>query len=76
MQKINDAILTPIIVLLFALAVGYFLLGLVKFIRNQDNETELEEGKQHMVWGVIGISIMVGVYGILNLIQSSVAGIK
>lgn len=76
MQKINDAILTPIIVLLFALAVGYFLLGLVKFIRNQDNETELEDGKQHMVWGVIGISIMVGVYGILNLIQSSVSGIK
>lgn len=76
MQKINDAILTPIIVLLFALAVVYFLFGVAKFVRNQDNETELEAGKQHMVWGVVGISIMVAVYGILNLIQSSVAGIR
>lgn len=76
MQKINDAILTPLIVLLFALAVIYFLYGVAKFVRNQDNQSELEEGKQHMVWGVVGISIMVGVYGILHLIQSSIAGIK
>ena len=73
-QKINDAILQPIIVFLFALAVVYFLFGLFKFIRNQDNEKEMEGGKQQMVWGIVGIAIMVGVYGILHLIQASVAG--
>lgn len=75
-QKINDAILTPIIVLLFALATGYFLFGVMKFVQNQDNDKEMEVGKQHMVWGVVGIAIMVGVYGILHLVQSSVAGIR
>lgn len=73
-QKVNDAILQPIIVFLFALAVVYFLFGLFKFIRNQDNEKEMEGGKQQMVWGIVGIAIMVGVYGILHLIQASVAG--
>lgn len=75
-QKVNDEILTPLVVLLFALAVGYFLFGVVKFVANLDNESTMEEGKRHMVWGVVGIAIMVGVYGILNLIQSSVSGIS
>jgi uncharacterized membrane protein YidH (DUF202 family) len=74
-QKVNDAILTPIIVLLFALATGYFLYGVMKFVQNQDNDKEMEIGKSHMVWGIVGIAIMVGVYGILNLVASSVQGI-
>lgn len=71
-QKVNDAILTPIIVLLFALAVAYFLFGLMKFIMSQDSEEAQSAGKQHMVWGVIGIAIMVSVWGILNLVNESV----
>lgn len=74
-QKVNDAILTPIIVLLFALATGYFLFGLMKFIMNQDNDEAQSEGKKHMLWGVVGIAIMVSVWGILNLINESVIGI-
>ena len=74
-EKINDAILQPLIVLLFALATGYFLFGLMKFIQNQDNEEAQSEGKRHMVWGVIGIAIMTGVYGILNTIYLSVSGL-
>ena len=74
-EKINDAILRPLIVLLFALATGYFLFGLMKFIQNQDNEEAQSEGKRHMVWGVIGIAIMTGVYGILNTIYLSVSGL-
>lgn len=61
--------------LLFALAAFYFLFGLLKFIQNQDNETAQEEGKSHMIWGVVGIFLMVAVYGILNLIGSTVVHI-
>lgn len=74
-EKINDLILNPIIFLLFAVAVLYFLFGLFKFIQNQDNETAQEEGKRHMIWGVIGIFLMVAVYGILDIIGSTVSNI-
>ncbi len=74
-QKVNDAILTPIIYLLFAGATAYFLFGLMKFIMSQDSDEAQAAGKQHMVWGVIGIAIMVSVWGILNLINESVKGI-
>lgn len=74
-QKVNDLILTPIIVLLFALAVAYFLFGLMKFIMNQDSEEDQVAGKKHMAWGAIGLAIMVSVWGILNLINESVRGL-
>ena len=68
-SKIKSEIIQPIIYLLIALAVGYFLFGLMQFVKNQDNETAKEEGKRHMLWGVVGIAIMFSVYGILNLLN-------
>lgn len=65
-EKIQSEILDPIIVLLFGVAVVYFLYGLLKFMQNPDNTTAQQEGRQHMLWGVIGIFIMIAVYGILN----------
>lgn len=74
-QRINDAILQPLVFLLFALAAMYFLFGLMKFIQNQDNEEAKSEGKKHMVWGIIGIALMVSVRVILGIIQATVSSI-
>ena len=74
MQKINDAILQPIVMLLMALAVAYFLYGVMKFVRDQSSEDAQVEGNRHMVWGVVGIAIMVSVWGILNFINEFVIG--
>ncbi len=75
MGRINDAIITPIITGLFALAVAYFLYGLFRFIQNQDNEEAQSEGKRHMFWAIAGIAIMFAVQGILGLIEGSVESI-
>lgn len=74
MQKINDAVLQPIVTLLMALAVAYFLYGVMKFVKDQSSEEAQGEGKKHMMWGVIGLAIMVSVWGILNFINSFVMG--
>lgn len=74
MQRVNDNILQPLVLLLMAAAVAYFLFGVMKFVKDQDSEDAQSDGKRHMLWGVIGIAIMVSVYGILNLINSFVLG--
>lgn len=74
--KFNDAILQPLIYLLLAGAVVYFLWGIYKFVAGQNNEENQEEGKKHMVWGIVGLVIMVSVWGILNFIQSTLTSIK
>ncbi len=70
-ESLKTEIIDPLILLLFALAVVYFLLGVMKFILNQDNENAQLEGKQHMIWGIIGIFIMIAVYGIIGFITTT-----
>ena len=61
-------IINPLISLLFALAVAFFLYGVFEFIANQDNEEKRTAGKMHMLWGIIGITIMMGVFMIMRVI--------
>ena len=66
--KVDNMIINPLIALLFALAVVFFLYGVFEFIANQENEEKKTTGKQHMLWGVVGITIMMGVFMIMNMI--------
>ena len=69
--KVDDTIINPLILFLFALAVVYFLYGVLEFLMNQENEEKKTSGKSHMLWGVVGIVIMMGVFTILNMIIST-----
>lgn len=71
-QSINRVVINPIIFFLFALAMVYFLYGLVQYFLNPDNEEKRNASKQHMVWGVFGLFIMVAVFGIMNIILNSI----
>jgi uncharacterized membrane protein YidH (DUF202 family) len=69
--KVETTIINPIILFLFALAILYFLYGVLEFFMNQENEEKKTSGKSHMLWGVIGITIMLGVWTILGIILST-----
>lgn len=70
--KIIILINTTIIPILFAVAVVYFLYGLVKFIMGAGDEDKVKEGKGIMIWGIIALLVMVSVYGILAFLSSSI----
>jgi uncharacterized membrane protein YidH (DUF202 family) len=67
-SNVNKLIINPLIALLFGLAVVYFLYGIFEFISNQENEEAKTKGKSHMIWGIIGIVIMMGVFTIIDVI--------
>src|SRR3989344_4823565 len=69
--KVNTQIINPLIGFLFALAIAFFLYGVFSFIMNQSNEEKKTSGKQHMIWGILGIAIMLSVWGIMNIILST-----
>ncbi len=75
LNKITDNILKPIVELLFALALIYFIFGIVLFIKNADNAEKRKEGYNHIIWGVIGMFIMFSTIGIINFILATF-GIK
>lgn len=68
LESIKANILNPLFTLLFAVAVVYFLYGVFEFIRGQGSEDARKIGAQHLLWGVIGMAIMVSAYGIIHLI--------
>lgn len=70
--KISTEILNPIIAMMFALAMAYFVYGVVAYIWSPDNEEAREKGKQSMFWGVIGMFIMVSVFGIMRFLIDSI----
>ena len=71
MQSINKVIINPLIILLFALAVVYFLYGLARYLLSPENEEIRKSSKSHMLWGIIGMFIMVSVFGIMTLILTT-----
>jgi hypothetical protein len=65
--RVNNAIINPILALIFAAALLYFLWGGFIFITSASADKGREEGRQHMLWGVIGMVIMVSVFAILRI---------
>jgi hypothetical protein len=72
MKSINKVIINPLILFLFALALVYFLYGVAQYILNSNNEEVRKKSRSHMLYGVIGLFIMVAVFGIMNLILRTV----
>ena len=75
MKSVNRVIINPLIVLLFALAIVYFIYGLARYLLSPDNEEIRKNSKEQMLWGIIGMFIMVSVFGILSLIMNTI-GVK
>ena len=75
LHNINTAILSPLIYLMFVLALVYFLYGVFVFIRNADSAEKRAEGGKGILWGIIGMFIMISVKGIINLILGSMGAI-
>ncbi len=66
-NRVNDAIINPILALIFVAALLYFFWGGIMFLLNADNATARTEGKSHMFWGIIGMTVMVSVYALLAI---------
>jgi uncharacterized membrane protein YidH (DUF202 family) len=62
--------LMPFIV---ALAVLYFIWGVFQYVANAGDEEARKAGQSKMIYGVIGIFVMVSVWGLVNLLQGSFA---
>ncbi len=66
--KINENIVNPAIVTLFAVAFVLFVWGIVEYLRKANDATAREVGRRHMLWALVGFVIMLGIYGIINLL--------
>ena len=66
-DKVVVQIVDPIILLLAAASLAVFTWGVFEFVRKAGDETARKDGRQAILWGLIGFVIIFGAYGIINL---------
>ncbi len=69
-SNINKYIVNPLISLLIAMAIVVFLYGVWEALGS--DVTKKTDGNRHMVWGIIGLFIMVSAIGILNVVCNTI----
>lgn len=67
LAKVTTEIINPLMLLMAAVAFVVFLWGIFLFIKNGGEAGKQEEGRRAIMWGLIGMVIIFGVYGLLNI---------
>ncbi len=70
-QTIINSVIQPIIALILALSVLYFLMGVLKYIKNSDSEDGRKEGVTMMTYGIIGLFVMGAFGGLVAVLENT-----
>jgi len=65
--KVNDIILFPLIALMSGIAFLVFVYGGAEYIMHADSDQARAEGKKHILYGLIGLLVMVSAFSILQV---------
>ena len=76
-ESLRDAlvnvVLNPLAGLFFAVGLLVFIWGLVEFLWGLSTDTEGKEtGKRHMLWGIIGMFVMIAATTIIRIIANTI----
>jgi hypothetical protein len=70
--KITENIVNPILGIIFLLAFVYFAWGVFKMIMGAGEAEKRKEGQDNVLYGVIGMTIMLSAYGIIRFIAATI----
>jgi hypothetical protein len=59
-----------IIPFLGAVAFLAFVWGIARFIKSAGSEKEVKNSKNILIWGVVGLFVLVTIWGIISFLQS------
>lgn len=69
-DKLKNLILNPIEKILIVAGTLLFLWGVVEFIAGASSEDKRTQGKRHMIWGIVGLAIILGARGVIKVLEN------
>ncbi len=63
-------LLNAVIPVLIALGVLYFIWGVVSYVIASDEEAK-KKGRDRIIFGIIGLAVIIGVWGLVNLLRNT-----
>lgn len=64
-------IIGSIIPFLITLATAAFIWGIIQYFLNPDNEEKRKKGKSFLLWGLIGLFVMISVWGLVGVLGNT-----
>jgi hypothetical protein len=61
-------LLRQVLVFLISLAVVWFIWNIIQYTIS-DDEDKKGKAKEQMIWGIVGIAVMVSVWGLVSILQ-------
>lgn len=68
-------LIKTVVPLLFSIATVAFIWGIIQYFLNPDNEEKRKTGKSYMLWGIIGLFVMLSMWGLVGVL-SNTFGVK
>ena len=62
------SVINAVIYILFALMALYFFWGIFQLVSAGGDEKKVASGKQHMIWGILGIVVAAALWGIVAIV--------
>lgn len=66
LNKVDELVLNPIILLAFAVSFLYFVYGIVKFLSSDVADKTRKESQDAILYGIVGMIIMFSVFGLIR----------
>lgn len=60
-----------VIPLLVTVALVVFMYGVIQYLINAEDENKRKEGRKFMLWGIISLFVMLGIFGILQVLGNT-----
>lgn len=70
-SRIENAILFPLLAFMLTIAFLYFMWGAYEFVANAESDSARDIGKQHMLYGIIGMVVMVSALALLRIVAGT-----
>ncbi|OGZ05246.1 MAG: hypothetical protein A2845_02945 [Candidatus Lloydbacteria bacterium RIFCSPHIGHO2_01_FULL_49_22] len=67
-------VLKNIISIFFAALIAGLVYGIALYMMNSDNEKRREEIKPYLLWAIIGIAVVLGMWGLIGILNSTLFG--
>lgn len=67
-QAVTDTLNDYVIPFLFVLATLIFIWGVIQYVAKSDDEAARAKARGLMLWGIIGLAVMLAVWGIVAVV--------
>lgn len=65
------SLLRPVVPVIVSLTVVYFLWGTAEYIMYGDQESKRTEGRKKMIWGIIGLAVMMSFWAFARMVKDT-----